>query len=134
MSLSSGTVWRIGATFGFSAVSLGAFGAHALRSRRPDLSPKAVKNWETASSYLLLHGVALLALAAHPRLVRSRAPALIIAGTVLFSGSIYGLVLVRPEDATGRKFLGPLTPIGGTSLSLNFPSEPTLSFSKIHSG
>jgi uncharacterized membrane protein YgdD (TMEM256/DUF423 family) len=61
-SLTPQAIWRIGSTFGFTAVTLGAFGAHGLQKRYPDLPARSIKNWETASSYLLIHGVVLLGL------------------------------------------------------------------------
>jgi uncharacterized membrane protein YgdD (TMEM256/DUF423 family) len=110
MSLTPATIWRIGAGYGFAAVGLGAFGAHGLQGRA-GIDTKSLKNWETASSYLLVHAVVLLGVSLHPVYARHRFTApLIAAGTFLFSGSIYGLVLGSPSL---RKVLGPVTPIGG---------------------
>lgn len=113
MSFSPATIWRIGAAYGFTAVSCGALGAHSLQKRNFD--PKSIKNWETASAYLLMHGVVLLGVSMHPRFSRAKATApLIASGALLFSGSIYGLVLGSPSV---RRVLGPITPIGGESQS-----------------
>lgn len=80
------------------AVAAGAFGAHALKSR---LSPEMLAVWETAVRYQVYHALALL-------VVRSPASAWsFVAGTVLFSGSLYALAL------TGIRPLGAITPIGG---------------------
>ncbi|RHY30113.1 hypothetical protein DYB32_004592, partial [Aphanomyces invadans] len=70
-------------------LTAGAFGAHALQSRVKN--PKRIKTWETASHYHLIHSVALLAvpLARRPNV----AGGFLTAGIVLFSGSLYTLVL-----------------------------------------
>jgi len=104
-------VWIVVAAIsGTLAVVLGAFGAHGLE-RIAD--PDQLDAWSTASEYHLLHSVALLALALYgARSERSvRVPAsLFTVGIVLFSGSIYALVL------TGASWLGPVTPLGGVCL------------------
>lgn len=97
----------LASVLGTLGVVFGVFGAHALRAR---LDPQQLASWQTAVHYHLLHAVALLALAlfadATGRSVR--APASLFAlGVVLFSGSIYALVLGGP------RWLGPVTPLGG---------------------
>ena len=78
---------------------------------RERLAPEQLSSWETAVSYHLLHAVLLAALAwsAGGRPIGLPA-ALFTAGILLFSGSIYVLVLGGP------RWLGPVTPIGGLSL------------------
>ncbi len=94
----------LGGIFGALAVMLGAFGAHALKAR---LSPEHLQTFETAVRYQMYHALALFA-AAH---VGSRwAGRLFVAGILLFSGSLYGLI------ATGWRWLGPITPLGGSCL------------------
>jgi len=92
---------------GALGVAMGAFGAHILRDR---LTPDQLASFGTAVQYHLLHSVALLALAlwasAAGRSIQLPA-ALFSAGIVLFSGSIYGLLL------TDQRWLGPVTPLGG---------------------
>jgi len=95
---------------GCLAVVAGAFGAHGLRDRLP---PEQVAAWVTASQYHLMHSVVLLALALFA--LRGEASirlqgSLFTAGMLLFSGSIYLLVL------TGQRWLGPITPLGGLLL------------------
>ena len=108
--LSPATTWRIGATYGFLAVGLGAFGAHGLQSR--NLPARSIENWKLASQYLIVHGVVLLGVSLHPRLSRAKLTApLIASGTAMFSGSIYALVL--SSDDRLKKIIGPVTPIGG---------------------
>ena len=98
---------------GFSAVALGAFGAHALRSRLQDL-PDGVQRlewWNTASHYHLTHA---LALAVAAWLVHRGAGVAanvagwsFVAGIALFSGSLYVMTV------TGQTKLGAITPLGG---------------------
>jgi len=97
-------------------MTFGAFGAHGLRSRYPALPEKLHANWGTASSYLIYNGLALLAISYHPGLHSSlkrykAAPWMIGTGALVFSGTIFGLVLSR--DGAVRKVLGPMTPLGG---------------------
>ena len=101
-------IWMvIAAIYGAVAVIAGAFGAHGLKA---SLTADQLSAWNTATLYHLLHSVALLALGLYAATTgRSVAlPAtLFAAGVLLFSGSIYGLVL------TSQRWLGPITPIGG---------------------
>ena len=100
----------VAAGFGALAVVVGAFGAHGLRAR---VTVEQLQAWTTASQYHLLHSVVLLALALYAA-QSGRAiqwPAILFTiGIVLFSGSIYLLVL------TPAKWLGPVTPVGGLFL------------------
>jgi uncharacterized membrane protein YgdD (TMEM256/DUF423 family) len=93
----------------FVAVGLGAFGAHALRSR---LAPDVVAIYQTAVQYHFFHALGLLAvgilLLQKPESGALIAAAwLLVAGLLLFSGSLYALAL------TGIRGLGAVTPIGG---------------------
>jgi uncharacterized membrane protein YgdD (TMEM256/DUF423 family) len=95
---------------GALAVMAGAFGAHGLRGR---VAAEQVAAFSTASHYHLLHSVALLSLAlfaAHTGRGITLPAWLFALGMVLFSGSIYLLVL------TGARWLGPVTPVGGLCL------------------
>jgi uncharacterized membrane protein YgdD (TMEM256/DUF423 family) len=102
--------FALGAVSGFISVSAGAFGAHALRSR---LTPEYLGVFETAARYQMYHALALLAVAwAITRATGSTAQWagwLFVIGTVLFSGSLYGLAL------TGIRWLGAITPLGGVA-------------------
>ena len=91
------------------AVALGAFGAHALKSR---LEPDLLATWQTAVLYHALHalglfGVGLLMLHWPERVDLAVVGWLMIAGIALFSGSLYALAL------TGNRGLGAITPFGG---------------------
>ena len=92
------------------AVVLGAFGAHALRAR---LTPEALAVFEVGVRYQMYHAVALLAVALGatrwPGEGMTLAGWLFVAGTVIFSGSLYLLVY------TGQKWLGAVTPVGGAA-------------------
>ncbi len=90
------------------AVAAGAFGAHALRET---LEPSRLAVFETAARYQMFHALAVLALGAHRRAVPalSRAMALMLAGTLLFSGSLYLLAL------SGVRAWGAVTPLGGAT-------------------
>jgi uncharacterized membrane protein YgdD (TMEM256/DUF423 family) len=101
----------VAALLGASGVLLGAFGAHGLRER---VAPERLASWQTAVLYHQLHAVALLALALYGRAAERSVtlPAsLWTAGILLFSGSIYLLVLGGP------RLLGPVTPLGGLALA-----------------
>jgi len=95
---------------GFGVV-FGAFGAHALKA---SLSSKMLSTFETGVRYQMYHALGLLALAwAISRWPERRlVPAawLLLAGTVVFSGSLYLLVL------TGARWFGAITPFGGVAL------------------
>jgi uncharacterized membrane protein YgdD (TMEM256/DUF423 family) len=99
---------RIAALLGFLAVALGAFGAHALRAR---LTPGDLDIWRTAALYHLVHAVALLAVALAGARVRTGRLicGLWTAGIVIFGGSLYLLA------ATGIRWLGAITPLGGAA-------------------
>ncbi len=100
----------VGAVSGAVAVAAGAFGAHALRARLPaDL----LAIWQTGAQYQLAHALALLAAGFLAGRAPGAAPAaagwLFLAGTVLFSGSLYALAL------SGVRALGAVTPLGGVA-------------------
>ncbi len=92
------------------AVAADAFAAHALEQR---LSPTALQTFETGAKHQMYHALALFAVAwACSRFGGTLPPAagwFFVAGTVLFSGSLYALAL------TGRSGLGVITPFGGTA-------------------
>jgi uncharacterized membrane protein YgdD (TMEM256/DUF423 family) len=100
---------------GLIAVAMGAFAAHGLKDR---LSPDALGWVKTGSDYEMWHGLALLAIALLGRggiagALRGAAVAF-LAGTVLFSGSLYLLALA------GWRGFAWITPLGGTSLLLGW--------------
>jgi uncharacterized membrane protein YgdD (TMEM256/DUF423 family) len=100
----------LGAASGFVAVAAGAFGAHALRGR---LSADLLGVFETAARYQMYHALGLMAVAwaasRWPGALPQWAGWLFVAGTVLFSGSLYALAL------SGVRWLGAITPLGGVA-------------------
>jgi uncharacterized membrane protein YgdD (TMEM256/DUF423 family) len=100
------------ATFGMLSVIFGAFGAHALKKI---LSQEQLHSFEVGIKYQMYHSIVLLVLSFKTNAISSSTYWCFTIGIVLFSFSIYGLVL---SDAKGRKlrFLGPITPIGGLLL------------------
>jgi len=98
----------LGALLGGLAVAAGAFAAHGLRGR---LAPDLLAVFETAARYQMYHALALLAVAIQaerrPGRLAVLAGWLFVAGTVLFSGSLYALAL------SGVAVLGAITPLGG---------------------
>jgi uncharacterized membrane protein YgdD (TMEM256/DUF423 family) len=101
----------IAAVTGALAVLLAAFGEHALAGRLP---PRALSAFATGARYQMIHALAM-GLAALAARGRAAAPAklaalLFLAGTVLFSGSLYGLAL------SGIATIGFVTPVGGLAL------------------
>lgn len=96
---------RIAALTVFLGIALGAFGAHLLESTL--IANDRVATWDTAVLYHLIHGVAMFALALGIPKGKSATFFLMLAGILIFSGSLYVLSL------TGITKLGAITPIGG---------------------
>jgi uncharacterized membrane protein YgdD (TMEM256/DUF423 family) len=113
-------LWSVlGAINAIAAIAAGAFGAHALRARLP---VERLAVFETASRYHMYHALGLIAVAwlAHVRAGGSSAGLvaaagwLMLAGIVLFSGSLYALTL------SGVRALGAVTPFGGLAFMLGW--------------
>lgn len=104
--MSRATLFAIGAVLGGIGVVFGAFGAHALEAR---LTAERLATFETAVRYQMLHALAILAAALLGGERAILAGILFLAGTALFSGSLYVLVL------TGVRWLGAITPLGGVA-------------------
>ncbi len=100
--------FSLGSLSALVAVSLGAFAAHGLKSR---LAPEMLAVFETGVRYQMYHALALLAAAwayaKWPGAMTAAGGWLFVAGTLLFSGSLYGIALC------GLRWLGPVTPLGG---------------------
>ena len=109
------TFLLVGAVLGFLGVALGAFGAHALRSR---LSPEMLAVFETGVRYHVYHAIAIILVG----LIAARLDGWLIraagwcfaAGVVLFSGSLYALAI------SGITVFGAITPIGGLAFLLGW--------------
>lgn len=97
-----------GALAAAAGVALGAFGAHGLRVR---VAPELLGVFETGVRYHLVHALGLLAVAwaaeRWPGAWVTAAGWLFLAGILVFSGSLYALVL------SGARWLGAITPVGG---------------------
>ena len=107
----------IGSILGGLAVATGAFGAHGLQNM---VTPDRLDTWEKAVRYQIYHALALLLLAwaiTHwPDQTKLLATGgwLFLAGVVLFSGSLYLLVL------SDTPWLGAITPLGGIAFVLGW--------------
>jgi uncharacterized membrane protein YgdD (TMEM256/DUF423 family) len=95
----------------FIAVALGAFGAHGLKGR---LTPELLATFEVGVRYQMYHALALLGVAwactKWPGTAVTAAGWLFVAGTVVFSGSLYA------SSLGGVRWLGAVTPVGGLAL------------------
>ena len=101
----------LAAIFLFAGVAAGAFGGHALRAR---LAPDLMGIYQTAVQYHFWHALGLLgvgvALAIRPESGALAVAAwLLVAGVVIFCGSLYALAL------TGVRGFGAVTPVGGVA-------------------
>ena len=104
----------IASVLGLTGVGLGAFAAHGLRS---ELTASALAVFQTGVQYQLLHALVLVAIGLAATSQRnawlSAAASFIVLGVVLFSGSLYLLVLTPLK-------LGLVTPLGGLLLMLGW--------------
>lgn len=109
------TILITAAVLGIIAIALGAFGAHGLKQL---ISVEAQQTFETGVRYQMYHALMLLFVGGTTFLgekTKKTIYALVLVGTVFFSGSIYGLATM---DVTGINFktIGFITPIGGLLL------------------
>jgi uncharacterized membrane protein YgdD (TMEM256/DUF423 family) len=94
----------ISAISGFTAVTIGAFGAHGLREK---LSTEMLEVYKTGVLYQLIHSVVLLALSLNT-LIKAKLPSIFfLLGIILFSFSLY------IYSTSGIRFFAMITPIGG---------------------
>ena len=104
------------AVLGTLSVIAGAFGAHGLRD---SVTPERLSAWQTGAHYALVHSAVLLALGLYAAVsgrTITLSASLFTAGVVLFSGSIFALVLWEVRA------LGPVTPLGGLCLIAGWAS------------
>ena len=100
---------------GALAVVFGAFGAHALKKL---LNSEQLKSFETGVKYQMYHAIVLLLIGFNFNLETTSEKYMVytfIVGILLFSFSIYGLVISSAKNKKLR-FLGPITPLGGLLL------------------
>jgi uncharacterized membrane protein YgdD (TMEM256/DUF423 family) len=124
----SATFWlRIGAIWGFLAVSMGAFGAHGLQARfqslgnlSPGLTAEQLEaRFHTAAQYHMYCALAILAVGLLAATGRSGTALQasgwsFLVGSLIFSGSLYIL------STTGLRWLGAITPIGGVLMLIGW--------------
>lgn len=113
------TALIFGSFLGFTAVIIGAFGAHLLKKK---LNKDQLQSFETGVKYQMYHAIVLLCLGFNLDTNTSINTYIVnafITGTFLFSFSIYGLVL---SSAINKKIkiLGPITPLGGLFLAFGW--------------
>ncbi len=111
------TFLLLASIFGGLAVALGAFGAHGLEGK---LSEAAMGTYQTGVQYQFYHALALMGVA----FAISRWPGssglsvtagwLFVAGILIFSGSLYILVM------TDTSWLGAITPFGGVAFIIGW--------------
>lgn len=98
----------LGALNAFIAVATGAFAAHGLKEL---LSVEYINTFKTAADYQMLHGIGLMIIGILNKQDANRrnivAAFIMLAGIILFSGSLYLLTLMN------IKWLGFITPFGG---------------------
>ena len=106
------TFFIIGTILAGIAVTAGAFGAHGLKKM---VTPELLDTWDKAVRYQMYHALGLLILSWAVTLWSEQIKLLAVggwlflAGTILFSGSLYVLVL------SGIRWLGAITPLGGVA-------------------
>jgi uncharacterized membrane protein YgdD (TMEM256/DUF423 family) len=111
----------LGAFFAFIAVLLGAMGAHLLKD---NLSVDSLKSFETGVKYLMYHALYLLFLSVYVNKENGKAIKnllyLTTIGILFFSGSIFLLSTISITKIEVFRLLGPITPVGGLLLILNW--------------
>ena len=107
-----------GSVFGLLSVIFGAFGAHLLKKK---LTTEQLQSFETGVKYQMYHAIVLLVLgfqlnneSANNYIINA-----FIIGIILFSFSIYGLVISSANNKK-IKILGPITPLGGLFLIIGW--------------
>jgi len=105
----------VGAACTALGIGSGAFGAHGLRAV---LGAAELALWETGTRYWLVGALGMLSFGVfQSRRAQSAAPGwLLLLGSTLFAGSLYGLALGAPRA------LGMVTPLGGLGLIAGFLS------------
>ncbi|MBD0830944.1 DUF423 domain-containing protein [Aestuariibaculum sediminum] len=109
----------VGAVLGVTSVLLGAFGAHGLKTLIP---ADAINIFETGVRYQMYHALFLMVVGLIPLMANKSKKIilyLVLAGVILFSGSIYGLA-TNTLTSFDFKNIGFITPIGGLFLIVSW--------------
>jgi uncharacterized membrane protein YgdD (TMEM256/DUF423 family) len=106
----------LGSLSAFLGVALGAFGAHGLKTR---VTPEMLTVWQTGVQYHLVHALGLVLIGILCELMPGvslirNAGWMLLAGSVLFSGSLYIMVL------SDIRALGMITPFGGLAFLIGW--------------
>lgn len=112
---SSQMLIAIGSLLAASAVAAGAFGAHMLKAV---LDPSMLAAFETAARYQMYHALGIIAVGLAGQVCEAPrvtvAAWFLLAGVLLFCGSLYGVALL------GLRWLGAITPLGGLAFILGW--------------
>lgn len=109
------TLLIMGSVLAGLAVVAGAFGTHGLKSK---ITPEDIAVFETAVKYQMYHALALLIIGLmgfnfSPIVIKW--PAILMSvGVLIFSGSLYAIVL------GGIRWMGAVTPLGGILLIVSW--------------
>lgn len=107
-------IWIIiAAVSGFTAVAIGAFGAHGLKGR---LSAEMIETYKTGVLYHLIHSIAILAIALTDKIKGNIGMTLFLGGILLFSFSLYFYSVMN------EKIFAMITPFGGVSFLIGWLS------------
>lgn len=107
-------IWIIiAAVSGFTAVAIGAFGAHGLKGR---LSSEMIETYKTGVLYHLVHSITILAIALTDKVFGKIAMSFFLAGIFLFSFSLYFYSVMN------ERIFAMITPVGGVAFLLGWMS------------
>lgn len=113
------TAYIFGGLFGFFAIVLGAFGSHLLKKK---WSKEILDSFEIGVKYQMYHALFLILIGTvlpFDTATENLAIIFAIIGIFLFSGSIYGICILKNKGKS-VKALGPVTPLGGLCLLLSW--------------
>ncbi len=115
------TITFFGALFGFLGVAFGAFGAHLLKNI---LTPELMESYRTGILYQLIHAVVLISIGLVGIEKYFKASYFFIAGTILFSFSLYAYSILN------IKFFAMFAPFGGAAFMIGWIILITYSLKK----
>lgn len=101
----------VSAISGFSAVAIGAFGAHGLKEK---LTVEMLEVYKTGVLYHLIHSLVILSLALSDKIKSQISSVFFLTGIILFSFSLY------IYSTSGIRFFAMITPFGGVSFLIGW--------------